>query len=93
MDTVSLLMQIEQLQKVNETLLNMVSIAAEQREKYSAIEKENKFLKEKHRINFAKQAMPAHMAAIKNSAIEDWHDEVARLSFLTADSMIRKISI
>ena len=88
--------ELEALRKENKTLLDMVSIAARTREKYLAIEAENRALKDSWRLTFASQAMKEHMTTLSNLSkvnIEDWHDEVARLSFLTADSMIRRISI
>ena len=85
--------ELDALRKENETLLGMVSIAAKQREKHLAIEAENRALKDAWRLTFASQAMKEHMTALSKANIEDWHDEVARLSFLTADSMIRRISI
>ena len=85
--------ELDALRKENETLSKMVSIAAKQREKYLAIEAENRTLKDAWRLTYAGQAMKEHMTALSKASIEDWHDEVARLSFLTADSMIRRISI
>lgn len=88
--------ELDALRKENETLSKMVSIAAKQREKYLAIEAENRTLKDAWRLTYAGQAMKEHMTTLSNLSkvnIEDWHDEVARLSFLTADSMIRRISI
>lgn len=88
--------ELDALRKENETLSKMVSIAAKQREKYLSIEAENRALKDSWRLTFASQAMKEHMTTLSNLSkvnIEDWHDEVARLSFLTADSMIRRISI
>ena len=88
--------ELDALRKENETLSKMVSIAARTREKYLAIEAENRALKDSWRLTFASQAMKEHMTTLSNLSkvnIEDWHDEVARLSFLTADSMIRRISI
>ncbi len=85
--------ELEALREVNETLLGMVSIAAKQREKYTAIDAENKALKNNWRMTFAGQAMAAHITALSKADIKNWHDEVAKLSFLTADSMIRQISI
>ena len=92
MDTVSLLVQIEQLQKENETLLNMVSIAAQQREKYAAIEQENKALKEKHRLDFAKQAMQAFLSKLSIDDSIDY-DFVAKESFEAAKAMTKQINI
>ena len=88
-----LIAELDALRKENETLSKMVSIAAKQREKYLAIEAENRTLKDAWRLMYAGQAMKEHMTALSKASIEDWHDEVARLSFLTADSMIRRISI
>lgn len=88
--------ELDALRKENETLSKMVSIAARTREKYLAIEAENRALKDSWRLTFASQAMKEHMTTLSNLSkvnIEDWHDEVARLSFLTADSMIRRINI
>ena len=85
--------ELDALRKENETLSKMVSIAARTREKYLAIEAENRALKDSWRLTFASQAMKEHMTALSKANIEDWYDEVARLSFLTADSMIRRISI
>ena len=84
--------ELDALRKENETLLGMISIAAKQREKHLAIEAENRALKDAWRLTFASQAMKEHMTALSKANIEDWHDEVARLSFLTADSMIRRIT-
>jgi FtsZ-binding cell division protein ZapB len=89
MDTVSLLMQIEHLKKENEILLNMVSITAQQREKYAAIEKENKLLKENHRVTFAGLAMQALLSNNKAKTYDGAADE----AFLMADSMIKKLGI
>ena len=83
--------ELELLKKENETLLAMINIAAKQREKYAAIEVENKKLKDECRLMFASHAMKGHMVALSKADIENWHDEVARLSFLTADAMIRNI--
>ena len=88
-----LITELEALRKENETLLEMVSIAARQREKYAAIDAENKALKNNWRMTFTGQAMAAHITALSKADIENWHDEVAKLSFLTADSMIRQISV
>lgn len=89
MDTISLLAQIEQLKKENETLLNMVSIAAQQREKYAAMEKENKALKETNRLTFAGLAMQALLSNNKATT----YDGAADGAFLMADAMIKKINI
>lgn len=92
MDTVSLLVQIEQLKKENETLSSMVSIAVQQREKYNAIEKENKLLKEKHLLDCAKQAMQAFLSRLSVDDDIDY-DFVAKESFKAAKAMAKQLNI
>ncbi len=41
---------------------------------------------------FAAKAMPVHMAALSTwdaGSPEDWHNEIARLSYATADAMLK----
>jgi len=85
--------ELEALKKENEILHKMLAITTKQRERYAAIEAENKVLKNEWRMTFAGQAMTAHMTALSNANIENWNDEIAKLSFLTADSMLLQISI
>ena len=70
----------------------MLDIAAKQREKYSAIEAENKKLKDECRLIFARNAMCSYLSIFKDIDVEHWHDEIARMSFLTADAMIKRVN-
>lgn len=79
--------ELEALRKENKTLLDMVSVAAKQREKYAAIEAENKALKNNWRMAYAGQAM----SAIITSQPEFCDRKlIAYTSFMLADAMIKE---
>ena len=84
--------ELDASRKENETLSKMVSIAAKQREKYNAIEKENKLLKEKHLLDFAKQAMQAFLSRLSVDDDIDY-DFVAKESFKAAKAMAKQLNI
>lgn len=80
--------ELESLRKTNETLLDMLNIAAKQREKYAAIDAENKFLKNQWRLTFAGQAMSAFIAS--NPSFTD-EKSIANMAFRVADEMIKNM--
>ena len=79
--------ELEALRKENKTLLDMVSIAAKQREKYAAIEAENKALKNNWRMVYAGQAMSAIIASQPEFCDRKL---IAYTSFMLADAMIKE---
>ena len=82
--------ELDALRKENETLFKMVAISAKQREKYAAIDAENKALKNNWRMTFAGQAMQAQL-----TQIDPDHDSnykaIAYDAFCAADAMIEFI--
>jgi len=79
--------ELEALRKENETLLEMVLIAAKQRDKYAAIEAENKALKQNWRMTYAGQAMQAQLAQIDPDDDSNYK-AIAYDAFCAADAMI-----
>lgn len=79
--------QLEALRKENKTLLDMVSVAAKQREKYVATETENKELKNNWRMVYAGQAMSAIIASQPEFCDRKL---IAYTSFMLADAMIKE---
>lgn len=79
--------ELEALRKENKTLLDMISVAAKQREKYAAIEAENKELKNNWRMVYAGQAMSAIIASQPEFCDRKL---IAYTSFMLADAMIKE---
>ena len=85
--------KLDALRKENETLFKIVAISAKQREKYAAIEAENKALKNNWRMTFAGQAMQALI--VSQPQFSD-AKVIAYTAFMIAEAMLKeaeKISI
>lgn len=79
--------ELDALRKENETLFKMVAISAKQREKYAAIEAENKALKNNWRITFAGQAMQALI--VSQPQFSD-AKVIAYTAFMMAEAMLKE---
>lgn len=79
--------ELDALRKENETLFKMVAISAKQREKYAAIEAENKSLKNNWRITFAVQAMQALI--VSQPQFSD-AKVIAYTAFMMAEAMLKE---
>ena len=86
--TSHLTQELDALRKENETLFKMVAISTKQREKYIAIEAENKVLKNNLRMIFAGQAMASIIVAQPQFGDEK---VIAGAAFMVAEAMLKEV--
>ena len=85
--TSHLTQELDALRKENETLFKMVAMSTKQREKYIAIEAENKVLKNNWRMIFAGQAMQSLIVSQPQFSDEK---VIACTAFMVAEAMLKE---